>query len=674
MKIIKFRQEELCCMWKDSQIKMDRADVWGDPNENGDSLLAHCQRFLDGRGDEDAHVVHMFGQGGVGKSFVCREIAGILSKDPYRERLYVVSVDLQRQKGIEDTLISLADEIAAQVGKKELFPRFHMAYYAYKMKAGEQAQQEERSTKWENLHKNASYNLVAGAAGLLTSFGTVSDVIDLANEGYKWFLKMRDSAQYKGLARQIEAMGEEELKGQLTGYFAVDFCKFMEQKNRSRKKFALLLDTVESMRYQALRSGKGEDYLEWLAGSSGLFRLLPDCIWLLFGREEISWKSYDREWESSFISVELGRQKDAAVKEYLMRQLGQDVPGEGLDAVADEIVRQAEGYSLAIENCVDVYFKIWNENMRKNRIADRGQAGEYRPSLLSIKELFLDGRGRRAISSRFLQYYTMQEREVLYTLICLGTWTEEILENLIWKGAPNNTLVYGEMCGTSFIGEGEGGQRFVQGLMLDVIMEECPQRLKRNLLIHILDHMGERGIDKTYWLLWHSAVHIAKFCDCGKREWELLGEEFARAVSYLTMQAGFYELLQTAENLAEASRGREEELCSAALIVGYFSHVFRKQDTEEELRRLQGRQAFGKFSVRVWKVMVETAREVGAYDQAYEVASLLADKASGQEAEWDRYLICRTRAELMQELGDRFDPWQMEAELGHICAIADNLS
>lgn len=120
--------------------------------------------------------------------------------------------------------------------------------------------------------------------------------------------------------------------------------------------------------------------------------------------------------------------------------------------------------------------------------------------------------------------------------------------------------------------------------------------------------------------------------------------------------------------------GREEELCSAALIVGYFSHVFRKQDTEEELRRLQGRQAFGKFSVRVWKVMVETAREVGAYAQAYEVASLLADKASGQEAEWDRYLICRTRAELMQELGDWFDPGQMEAELGYICAIADNLS
>lgn len=83
-------------MWKDSQIKMDRADVWGDPNENGDSLLAHCQRFLDGRGEEDAHVVHMFGQGGVGKSFVCREVAGILSKDPYRERLYVVSVDLAR--------------------------------------------------------------------------------------------------------------------------------------------------------------------------------------------------------------------------------------------------------------------------------------------------------------------------------------------------------------------------------------------------------------------------------------------------------------------------------------------------------------------------------------------------------------------------------------------------
>ncbi len=674
MKIIKFRQEELCCMWKDSRVKMDRSDVWGAPDDNGGSLLTHIQGVLDGEGDDNAHVVHMFGQGGVGKSFVCREIAGILAKAPYRERLYVVSVDLQRQKGFEDVLKSLADEIAAQVGKKELFPRFQMAYYAYKMKAGEKVRQEERSTKWESMNENASFNLVKGAAGLLTSFGTVSDVIDLANEGYKWFLKMRDNAQYKGMARQMEAMGEEELKGRLTGYFAADFCKFMEEKNKGRKKFAILLDTVESMRYQVLRSGKDEDYLEWLAGSGGLFRLLPECIWLLFGREEISWNSYDREWESSFLSVELGRHEDSAVKEYLMRQLGQDVAGEGLDAVADEIVRQAEGYSLAVENCVDVYFKIWNENMQKNRITDRGQAGKCRPSLLSVKELFLDGRGRRAISSRFLQYYTLQEREVLYTLICLGTWTEEILESLIWNGAPNNILVYGEMCRTSFIGEGESGQRFVQGLMLDVIMEECPQRLKRNLLTHILNRMGERGIDETYWLLCNSAVHIAKFCSCGKREWELLGEEFAKAVSYLTMQAGFYELLQIAKNLGEASRGREEELYGASLIGSYFSLVFRKQDGEEELCLLQGHEVFGKYSVRVWKAMVETAREVGACVQAYEVTSLLAEKASGKEAEWNRYLICRTRAELMQEMGDRFEPMQIEEELGHICAIADNMS
>ena len=179
MKIIKFRQEELCCMWKDSRVKMDRSDVWGAPDDNGGSLLTHIQGVLDGEGDDNAHVVHMFGQGGVGKSFVCREIAGILAKAPYRERLYVVSVDLQKQKGFEDVLKSLADEIAAQVGKKELFPRFQMAYYAYKMKAGEKVRQEERSTKWESMNENASFNLVKGAAGLLTSFGTVSDVIDL---------------------------------------------------------------------------------------------------------------------------------------------------------------------------------------------------------------------------------------------------------------------------------------------------------------------------------------------------------------------------------------------------------------------------------------------------------------------------------------------------------------
>ena len=101
-------------MLKDNQIKIDRSDIWGEPQENRESLLAYCQKFCEAEDDGTAHVVCLYGQGGVGKSFVCREVSEKL-QEAYQEKLYVISVDLQRQKGFEDDLKCLADEIEAQI-------------------------------------------------------------------------------------------------------------------------------------------------------------------------------------------------------------------------------------------------------------------------------------------------------------------------------------------------------------------------------------------------------------------------------------------------------------------------------------------------------------------------------------------------------------------------------
>lgn len=685
MKIVSFRQEDICYMWKDRQIKIDRSDVWGNPAENGKSLLAFCRDFSETEGDETAHVVYLYGQGGVGKSFACGEVAGKLLESPYQELLHVVVVDLQKQKSFEDNLKCLADGIADRLGRKDLFPRFHMAYYSYKMKKGEEVQQEERSTKWEDMHNNSSLSLAADVAGFFTSFGTVSDVIDLANEGYKWFLKMRDSVQYKAVARQIETMEEKELRGQLVRYFAADFRECIntkKDKRKKKKKFAFLLDTVESMRYQTLRDGDGEDYLEWLAGSEGLFRLLPDCFWMLFGREEIPWKNYDREWETTFVSREMERPDEKAIREYLLQQLGQGAPaalrGEGgeLYAIADEIIRRTERYSLAIENCVDVYFRIWNKALRTNRVTDPHDADKYRPSLEEIQEMLMDNRGKKIISSRFLMYYTLQEKEVLYTLVCLGTWTDEILENLIWKGAVNNILIYEEMCATSFIYTKGDGCKSIQGLMLDAIMEDCPRRLKKKLFSGILEQLVGREIDAAYWMLFESAIHITRFCPCDGKEWEQLGAQFVRGAKYLLSRAAFYELGGICRELLRMAEDEnaDGDLYNAVRMGMYFSGIFLKRDMGEELERLREKKCFGGHSLQLWKLMWEMALDAGACAQAYEVAEILAGRFWAEAPDPDYYLILRQKAELMQRMGDRFDSARIEEELDHICKLALELA
>lgn len=171
-------------------------------------------------------------------------------------------------------------------------------------------------------------------------------------------------------------------------------------------------------------------------------------------------------------------------------------------------------------------------------------------------------------------------------------------------------------CIVNFISVDSDGSRSVQGLMLDVIMEECPQRLKKKLLSDLLEQMRNRETDAIFFLLFKSAIHIIRFCPCDESVWEQIGVQFGRGVEYLSAHAEFYSL---------------EEIC---------------------------------------KCILETASEVGVCAQAYEIAEILDKQLSAASAGVDYYWVLRQKAELMQKMGDRFDYASIEAELDRICKLA----
>ena len=77
----------------------------------------------------------------------------------------------------------------------------------------------------------------------------------------------------------------------------------------------------------------------------------------------------------------------------------------------EKIMEQTQGYPLAIEHCVDVYFRMWNKKLRDGRVTDQNKAEDYRPSDEDIQGLFSDEKGKdgqKVVSARFLQYYTLQ--------------------------------------------------------------------------------------------------------------------------------------------------------------------------------------------------------------------------------------------------------------------------
>ena len=710
MKIINFMQESAqrkelqptCYMFKNKELWIDRSEIWGNPEEYPDSIPAYYRNFAknqerieenakDSTGEHTAHVVYRYGQGGLGKSFVCQKIREQMENFG-QEKPYVIMLDLQCQKAFEDQLKCLADEIMAQTGKKDLFPRFYFAYYQYKIKAGEEAQQEQRSTKWDDLHDKSAFNLASGAAGFLSSFGTISDVIDIANEGYKLLCEAKNNEKCKPIAHDIEAMDKKELRSQLVKYFAMDFQAFtigesgkttlkFKKDQKKRKNFVFLLDTLESMRYQVLRDGSEEDYLEWLAGDYGLFRFLPDSFWILFGREEIDWSKYDKDWEESFRSEEFSRPSTAAVREYLEKQLGGQREGETPDAevtvLADEIIRQTDGYPLAVENYVDMYFRLWNTNLQRKAIKDKAKADAFRPDLKATRKLLLDKDGRKIISHRFMQYYTLQEREVLYTLVCLGTWTDEILEKLIWKGSVSNRLIYEEMCNTSFIHASSSGEKTLQGLMLETIMEECPVNLKKQILKGLLKQMENSDVttDSGYRLLWQAVIHIAAYCNVEGKELESLEKVFLKIAVSLKEQTRLHDLQQVCEEVLQITGNcqgeKDRDLYHAAELCRYFVRVCHKEATAQDLDGLSVYDNFGYLSFQIWEKMLELTEEIGAYEQVYEVTNFLMDKFSYLRDQdiTKYYLLRKKRLDFMQQLWQRFGQIQIEKEMQAICEI-----
>ena len=125
--------------------------------------------------------------------------------------------------------------------------------------------------------------------------------------------------------------------------------------------------------------------------------------------------------------------------------------------------------------------------------------------------------------------------------------------------------------------------------------------------------MKKQEIDSSYWLLYHSAVHIAKFYSYEEKEWKLLGDEFIRAVGYLGAYGRFFDLLHICQAVLDVSdvRNEDEELLNAALLGLIFAHIFRKEDSWEEYRILCEKEHIYVYSPRVWRCLVYITREVG---------------------------------------------------------------
>ena len=148
----------------------------------------------------------------------------------------------------------------------------------------------------------------------------------------------------------------------------------------------------------------------WVRGDNeGLIFYLPDTLWVISGRNELSWKGELAE-EIKLNLLEPLTQEDSL--EFLTKAKVE--PPE----LREEIFKLTDGYPLYLDVCVDFYEQYLSKNGTAPPIAEFGTK-------------------REKIIERLMKYADGDLRLIIDGLAILGTWTDELASKIVYSYEPN---------------------------------------------------------------------------------------------------------------------------------------------------------------------------------------------------------------------------------------------
>lgn len=621
MKIAEIAQKTSNHCSKSSAV-INREEIWKD------FIFPWYKEFQDksqGGSNQYAYVAYMYGQGGIGKSFLCQDIAKHIEQETNKRKRYIVSYDLKTSKKIEENLFHLSKKVIEVTGNKDLFPLFRYAYFKYKSMLGKDVTWDGKTTKYDEIAGSSTAQIAFQVMGYVPVASTITGVMGIANDVYKLGYGKIEERQLKADFVHIDQMNEEELYQSLSLYFAKDLRRFIERGKDKDKEFVFILDTLENLQYGSVSGTKREQYLMWLVGKNGLIRLLPNTFWCIAGREEVTWAEYEDDSEKqqmSFISRKIGVPQSEEVEKYLKEQ---QIPTE----IAKYILEQTKGYVLPVTICVDMYYKMWNAKIEeanfRNEEWDSDRIQQYRPTLEGMQKHIHSEKYDQVLEQRFMLYFSKQEKDIIYTLACLGSWTDEILKSIIWKNSIGSIVLYEELCRTSFIKTDVGvGRKTIQSLQIDALMRACPKILINNIMNSLIMELASRQVDEVYEMMFKSFWNCACYCRIEGKWQNQAKEALEKIVTYLVDKGEMEELDDLCQLLLKASKYQNKWI-EEVLLIKYYCDIFKEctQEAEKVLEELVSCEKLESNVYKIWLSIGEVARRRNEYRGDYEILKLL---------------------------------------------------
>jgi tetratricopeptide (TPR) repeat protein len=379
-------------------------DVFTDREE----LIAAFERNLAHKQPQDNRVLVFYGDGGIGKTTLLQKLEQL-----HCQRCPQALMGRLDLAGADTTPPDLLLYRLRRLFPTIPFPSFSLALAEYGRRF--HPEQVYGSDRKELLQGAGPYaDVLAGGLEVLGQLSGVWLAVSTMKAAATAQRQLSDWVQRRAepWLQRSQSYSEEQLLDQLPRQWARDFRQALSSQleqdwddaiTYSGPPPLIALDTYETLWHSGMgKSGRRREPRErWLVD---LVSELPEVLWLIGGRDRLSWEEgYDQGWSEACEQHLIGQLSEEDARSFLAKR------GIKEPAIVEKILRQAAGVPFYLELETQLY--------------DKTPAAERTP------EVF--GGSQREQIERLLTHLDASERATLKLLAAFGIWDRELFSQAV---------------------------------------------------------------------------------------------------------------------------------------------------------------------------------------------------------------------------------------------------
>lgn len=471
------------------------------PFTNRDRHLQTFTNSLTNQGDE--HQVLVFhGIGGIGKSRLSQEFVrmlegksakantlGLLTKSSAQGRRFWGRLDFENThlRNAPSALFALRSQLGHRYGFQ--FPAFDLAYESW----------------WSKTHpqisiSNSNLPFIEQGDFLLECVDHVQKILDLGLDisglsllqkvtqvGFHLWKTVKEKRLKNSVAmlRGLTNLNAYDIEKRLPGFWAYDFKEEVCDRDRQA---VLFLDAYEALRNKTQGQAKQHEIEAWVRE---WIAQLPDVLWVITGREKLTWKDFDPCWSKVISQHQVGDLDKQDILSLL------DKTGIGDEQIQESIVSVTGRIPYEIDLAIDLF----------EEITARGET--------PTPEDFDRNNVSPNVHSRFFKYLDDAEVAALEMLAVPRTWDQNLyraLEDRFDPGLP--VALFRRLEHFSFVKPLEKGQYTLHRRTRDALLKHWewidPQKVHEFLFDHYtskLEDLQPRHLASTHEDAFTEAFH-----------------------------------------------------------------------------------------------------------------------------------------------------------------------